>query len=63
MKATDGKTDLFGSIYLPHDFDPARKYPVIDLQYMGNFVHYAPRTIRPARVVRNIDLTSIMAPA
>jgi dipeptidyl aminopeptidase/acylaminoacyl peptidase len=43
VKAADGVTDLYGSLYRPFDFDPGRKYPVIDLQYMGNFQHAAPR--------------------
>jgi len=43
VKAADGTTDLYGSIYRPFDFDPSRKYPVIDFQYMGNFQHAAPR--------------------
>jgi dipeptidyl aminopeptidase/acylaminoacyl peptidase len=43
VKAADGATDLSGAIYRPFDFDPARKYPVIDLQYMGNFIHSVPR--------------------
>jgi dipeptidyl aminopeptidase/acylaminoacyl peptidase len=42
VKAADQTTDLYGALYRPYDFDPARKYPVIDLQYMGNFVHSAP---------------------
>ena len=42
VKAADGSTDLFGALYKPFDFDANRKYPVIDLQYMGNFVHSAP---------------------
>lgn len=43
VKAADGKTDIYGALYKPYDFDPSKKYPVIDLQYMGNFVHAAPR--------------------
>jgi dipeptidyl aminopeptidase/acylaminoacyl peptidase len=42
VKAADGSTDLYGALYKPFDFDAGRKYPVIDLQYMGNFVHSAP---------------------
>ena len=42
-KAADGTTDLYGALYKPFDFDAARKYPVIDLQYMGNFVTSSPR--------------------
>ncbi len=30
VKAADGKTDLYGVLYKPHDFDPNKKYPVID---------------------------------
>jgi len=41
-KAADGKTDLYGALYLPADFDPKRRYPVIDHQYMGNFRQSAP---------------------
>ncbi len=44
VKAADGESDLYGALYKPYDFDPAKRYPVIDLQYMGNFRHSAPRT-------------------
>jgi dipeptidyl aminopeptidase/acylaminoacyl peptidase len=42
VKAADGSTDLHGALYKPFDFDASRSYPVIDLQYMGNFVNSAP---------------------
>ncbi len=35
VKAADGKTDLYGVIYQPWDFDPNRKYPVIEYIYNG----------------------------
>ena len=35
VKAADGVTDLYGIMYLPSDFDPARKYPVISNVYPG----------------------------
>jgi dipeptidyl aminopeptidase/acylaminoacyl peptidase len=35
VKADDGKTDLHGVLYKPRDFDPQRKYPVIDHMYGG----------------------------
>jgi len=35
VKARDGATDLYGLLYRPTDFDPARKYPVIDRIYPG----------------------------
>ncbi|MDT9598753.1 S9 family peptidase [Sphingosinicella rhizophila] len=35
VKARDGKTDIFGTMYLPSDFDKTKKYPVIDNVYPG----------------------------
>ncbi|WP_407841983.1 DPP IV N-terminal domain-containing protein (plasmid) [Streptomyces sp. DSM 116496] len=35
VKAADGETDLYGVLYRPRDFDPARRYPVIDSLYPG----------------------------
>ncbi|MEO8450880.1 MAG: DPP IV N-terminal domain-containing protein [Gemmatimonadota bacterium] len=42
VKAADGTTDLYGVLYKPFDFDASKSYPVVDLQYMGNFTHSAP---------------------
>ena len=35
VKADDGVTDLYGVIYKPFDFDPSRKYPLIEYVYPG----------------------------
>jgi len=35
VKAADGTTDLHGVLYKPSNFDPARRYPVIDDLYPG----------------------------
>ena len=35
VKARDGKTDLYGMMFKPSHFDPAKKYPVIDYVYPG----------------------------
>jgi dipeptidyl-peptidase-4 len=35
VKADDGITDLFGVMYKPFDFDPAKKYPLIEYVYPG----------------------------
>lgn len=35
VKASDGVTDLHGVMYKPHDFNPDRKYPVIEYIYGG----------------------------
>lgn len=43
VAAADGVTDLHGVIYKPHDFDPSRKYPVIELIYGGPHVIFSQR--------------------
>jgi dipeptidyl aminopeptidase/acylaminoacyl peptidase len=35
VKAADGITDIFGNIWKPFDFDPARQYPLIAYVYPG----------------------------
>ncbi|MFD4136007.1 DPP IV N-terminal domain-containing protein [Streptomyces goshikiensis] len=35
VKAADGVTDLYGVLYRPRGFDPARRYPVVDNLYPG----------------------------
>ena len=35
VKAADGETDLWATIYFPNDFDPERKYPVVENIYAG----------------------------
>lgn len=35
VKAADGVTDLFGVMFKPFDFDPSRKYPIIEYVYPG----------------------------
>ena len=36
ITAADGKTDLYGVIYKPANFDPSRSYPVVDSAYVYN---------------------------
>jgi hypothetical protein len=35
MKAHDGKTDICGLLFRPTNFDPARKYPIVNNVYPG----------------------------
>jgi len=44
VKAADGNTDIYGIMYKPYDFDPNKKYPVIDSIYGGPQITYVPRT-------------------
>jgi dipeptidyl aminopeptidase/acylaminoacyl peptidase len=40
VKSADGKYDIYGAVWLPTDYDPKKRYPVIDSIYPG------PQTIR-----------------
>ncbi|MDA0564610.1 DPP IV N-terminal domain-containing protein [Streptomonospora sp. S1-112] len=35
VKAADGETDIYGVLYRPRGFDPAKSYPVVDNLYPG----------------------------
>jgi dipeptidyl-peptidase-4 len=42
-KGRDGKTDIYGVIHRPTNFDPARKYPVIEKIYAGPHGAFVPK--------------------
>ena len=44
VKAADKETDLYGVLFKPCDFDPQRKYPVIDYIYNGPNRTHVPRS-------------------
>ncbi len=44
VKAADGNTDLYGVLYKPYDFDPSKKYPVIEVIYAGPQFSEVPHT-------------------
>jgi dipeptidyl aminopeptidase/acylaminoacyl peptidase len=43
-KGRDGKTDIYGVIVRPTNFDPARKYPVVENIYAGPHGSFVPKT-------------------
>ena len=43
-KGRDGKTDIWGLIYRPTNFDPAKKYPVIESIYAGPHSSHVPKS-------------------
>ncbi|MEQ8764825.1 MAG: prolyl oligopeptidase family serine peptidase [Planctomycetota bacterium] len=51
VKAQDGETDLYGLLFKPKDFDPAKRYPIIDYIYNGPFTTWVPRTFEDGRGV------------
>ena len=47
-KGRDGKTDIWGNIHRPSDFDPAKTYPVIEMIYAGPHDSHVVKDFRPA---------------
>jgi dipeptidyl-peptidase-4 len=42
-KAADGTTDLYGLIWRPSNFDPAKKYPIVEFVYTGPQWFFVPK--------------------
>jgi dipeptidyl aminopeptidase/acylaminoacyl peptidase len=47
-KARDGKTDIWGVIFRPRNFDPAKKHPVIESIYAGPQGSFTPKSFSAA---------------
>ncbi len=47
-KGRDGATDIWGVIVRPRNFDPSRKYPVIEEIYAGPQGSFVPKTFSPS---------------
>ena len=45
-KGRDGETDIYGVIFRPADFDPAKKYPVVEDIYAGPQDSYVPKSFQ-----------------
>ena len=54
-KGRDGKTDMWGIIIRPTNFDPTKKYPILEYIYQGPGNQYVPKTFIPY----NRNMTSI----
>jgi len=46
-KGRDGQTDIWGNIYYPTNFDPSKKYPVIEYIYAGPQGSFVQKSFRP----------------
>jgi dipeptidyl aminopeptidase/acylaminoacyl peptidase len=61
-KGRDGKTDIWGLIYRPRDFDPKKKYPVIEDIYAGPQGSFVPKSFSAQRRYASLtDLGFIVA--
>lgn len=56
-KGRDGKTDIWGIIWRPHNFDPNKKYPVVEHIYAGPQGAFVPKSFMA--VVRPPSLTKL----
>lgn len=59
VKGRDGKTDIYGLIYKPANFDPNKKYPVIEGTYSGPHTIRAPKTFRRGLLNDDTPLTQL----
>jgi dipeptidyl aminopeptidase/acylaminoacyl peptidase len=53
-KAADGSTDLWSLVYKPSNFDPSKRYPVIDLEYAAPVTAVVPREF--SRAIRGVPM-------
>ncbi len=44
VKARDGETDIYGVLWFPSNFDPSRKYPIVEQIYTGPHGFFTPKT-------------------
>ena len=47
-KGRDGKTDIWGNIHRPSNFDPQKSYPVVEMIYAGPHDNHVVKDFRPA---------------
>ena len=53
-KARDGKTDIWGNIYRPSNFDPSKKYRVIENIYAGPQGSFVPKNFSAYNPMQSI---------
>ena len=46
-KGRDGKTDIWGNVYRPTNFDPKKKYPIIEYIYAGPHSSFTQKSFKP----------------
>lgn len=55
----DGKTPIYGAMWKPSNFDPSKKYPVIDHSYTGPHTQMYPRSFRTVLTRNNQALAEL----
>jgi len=59
VKGRDGNTNIYGVIFRPGNFDPNKKYPVIEGTYSGPQTIRAPKTFRRGLLNDDTPLTQL----
>lgn len=54
-KGRDGKTDIWGIICRPRDFDPAKKYPILEDIYAGPHGSFVPKSFSARDRYRSLN--------
>ena len=57
--ARDGKTKIYGAMWKPTNFDPSKKYPVIDHTYTGPHTHMFPTNFTRVISINNQPLSEL----
>jgi dipeptidyl aminopeptidase/acylaminoacyl peptidase len=57
--ARDGKTEIYGALWKPSNFDPNKRYPVIDNSYTGPHTQMFPRNFTRVLAVNNQALAEL----
>jgi dipeptidyl aminopeptidase/acylaminoacyl peptidase len=47
-KGRDGKTDIWGKVVRPRDYDPSRAYPILEYIYAGPHDSFVPKSFSPS---------------
>lgn len=58
-KAADGTTDLYGLIWRPSNFDPSKRYPIIEQVYTGPQGFFVPKTFGRAALASEQPLAEL----
>lgn len=54
-KGRDGKTDIWGVVYFPSDFDSTKKYPIIENIYAGPQDAFVPKSFTPTGEMQSLS--------
>jgi dipeptidyl aminopeptidase/acylaminoacyl peptidase len=61
-KGRDGKTDIYGVVYLPANMDPDKKYPVVEYIYAGPHDSFVPKKFfryRPEKAMAELGFVVV----